>query len=852
MLISAAYLAATVAIGFVVAAVATRQPWPEPVLGDLRHVQWQVMVLALWCAVTTTACRMSRRHPAASQLLQELSPAIDRVLLGMLIVVLVGLGIIGCYPGVMVELGFVAPDSPLAQNPWHAQAYQVESWWALASVTLALAVALAWCITEAGLIAAVALTAVVPLLIAGHWETGHAVASASRWALAIYTLCWTALVTVRRPLANWGQRLFGTDGKQAAVLSNAARDLAMAVGVFSVLGLTGLAVMQSARGATWGGPLADTWFAQLSPTVSYALPLAILIVAMLVLAVREGSAVFAMVGALVMECLVALCVDMNAVAAGAGRSFDWSVAMLQWTAIGWGSYGLVWLSLSRWIERHTSETQRWLKDAPSSDPRDRRCVVVRLGVGNRLPESRGGGCRFRSFGTLAHVCGGRTCGLWHRVARAAGRCRIGSANDRTTGRTRADSGSDGGWCCDAATLAGLPRPDRHVAGDRIGRSGHGSPGEHSSVTTPVGSAPVRIGAAILGPAVFALAVRGCLDDPARPVWTAGMCGGLCVLWAVLGVSGRSQWHAGASVVSYVFAAWTLWWEQASRQGLEFVLSGAYVTVVASVSAALFWFVIEIWYQHKHQVSFDPRLDRPRIHSVIAVMMTALLGFVVVGATTLSVLARLGPSRTSLTVTDAWSIAALLGLGVLLFAMLWDQRAKLSLVALYGWGLIGIALGLNFLERKNAQGAELTVMAACLAGSAYIALTGHLWKWGATWRVGQVDGRSPSQLPSSSIPRVGCRAVNVLGTLLICCLGFVTLFVVHERALRMGVAFAPLLLAYGVGCLAQQRRRFDDAVPGPAHLQPLGRVHRLGRRACDGGARDSRWPMRHVCWCAWPG
>ena len=50
-----------------------------------------------------------------------------------------------------MELGIVAPDSVFAQDPWHAQAYQVESWLALASVALALAVALAWRITGSGI-----------------------------------------------------------------------------------------------------------------------------------------------------------------------------------------------------------------------------------------------------------------------------------------------------------------------------------------------------------------------------------------------------------------------------------------------------------------------------------------------------------------------------------------------------------------------------------------------------------------------------------------------------------------------------------------------------------------------------
>ncbi|MHB8974879.1 MAG: hypothetical protein ACYC4N_31000, partial [Pirellulaceae bacterium] len=583
-------------------------------------------------------------------------------------------------------------------------------------------------------------------------------------------------------------------------------DLAMAVGTFSVLGLTGLAVMQSVRGAKWGGPLADTWFAQLSPTVSYAVPLGILIVAMLVMAVREGSEVFALAGALVMECLVALCVDMNVVGAGAGRSFDWSVAMLQWTAIGWGSYGLIALSLSRWIERNCLGTPSLLRTLQAAIP---GIAAAGLSAWALAIVILNPAAAAADFGRLGH---------WLTYA-ATGFAALGMV-----WHARRDAVA---W---AALMIGLPVACAPVLAATAGGAAMLQPwlGYHILTGTWLGIglaaaslvawrafvgdharwiAPVRTGAALLGPAVFALAMRGCLDDPARPVWTAGICGGAFVLWAVLGVSGRSQWYAGASVVSCVFAAWTLWWEQASGQGLEFILSGAYVTVVASVSAALFWLAIEIWYQHKHQVSFDPRLGRPRVHSIVAVLMTSLLGFVVVGATTLSVFARLGPSRTSLTVTDVWSIAALLELGALLFALLWDQRAKLSLVALYGWGLIGIALGLNFLERKNAQGAELTIVAACLAGSAYIAWTGHLWKWGANLARWASRWQIPEPIAKLEHTSRWLPAMNVRGTLLLCGLGFVTLFVVHERALRMGVAFAPLLLAYGVNCLAQQRRRF---------------------------------------------
>ena len=370
-LISASYVAATVAIGFAVAAVAAHQPWPEPVLGDLRHVQWQVIVLALWCAVTTAVCRIVPASPASSQLLQRHIPHDQRVLLACLVVVLVGLGIIGCYPGVLVELGIVAPDSSLAQDPWHAQAYQIGSWLALASVALALVVALARRVSDSwidrgrrrhGSCAAVDRR---PLGIRTRSGFGYSVGVRDLHVVLDGLDCGASSA---RQL---GTATLGSRRRTAGHLEHCSSRFVL--GRWCLLGVGAHPPGRRAIGAgcPWGGPLAETWFAQLSPVVSYALPLAMLVVAMLVLAVREGSAVFALLGALVMECLIAMCVDMHTVATGAGRSFDWSVAMLQWTAIGMGSYGLVWLGLSRWIARNTPETQRSVEDAADHDPRER-------------------------------------------------------------------------------------------------------------------------------------------------------------------------------------------------------------------------------------------------------------------------------------------------------------------------------------------------------------------------------------------------------------------------------------------------------------------------------------------------
>ncbi|MHB0959520.1 MAG: hypothetical protein ACYC0X_28890 [Pirellulaceae bacterium] len=803
-LVGASYIAATVAIGFFVAAVAVRQPWPQPVLGDLRHLQWQVVVLGLWCALTTTLCQLSRRHPATWHHLREISPAIDRILLGALIVTLVGVGILACGPGVLVELGTLEPTSSLAQDPWHVQAYHFESWLALVSVMLALAVALTQRATRAGMVGAVALTAVIPLLIAGRWESAQSVASASRWGFAIYTLCWTALIVMGHTIARGGHRLWKTLGKPQATLGNAARNASMGIGTCTVLGLTWLSLVQVSLG-TWVGPLKGTWFAQLSPIVSCSVPLAILITAFLVIAVWEGSVVFAFLGALVTECLIVTCVDVHAVGAGMGRSFDWSVAMLQWTAVGLGGYGLIWLGLSRWIDRQTPSSQRWLRMLAVSIP---GAAVIWLSTWALSIVFLNPAAGTADFGHLGHwltyaAAGLAAAGLaWHARRDAVERTAVAIGLLIVLVPVVAATAGEaamrhpwlsyhvltGTWLGIGLAAAGLVAW-RTAVGDRA-----------------AWLVPVRTGAALVGSAVLVLAMRGCLIDPLRPDWTAGACGGLFLLWAVLGIEGRSQWHAWASVTSVIFAAWTLWWEESSKRGVEFIIGGTGAIVVGSVTAALFWLVVEVWFQRKHDTSFDPRLGRPRIHTFVAVTTTIVLGLVIVGGAAISTVTRLAGRPTSLSVSEVWSVAALLSLGVLLSATLWDRYSKLSLVAMYGWGWIAIALGLNYLERIQTQGAELTVVAACLAGAAYIALTGHLWRWGAHLVRGANRWQIPEPIAKLEHTAQWLPGVNVLGTLFICFLGFVTLFVSEERPLRMGVAFAPLLLAYGVGCLGQQQRR----------------------------------------------
>ena len=110
-LFAAAYAAATVAISFGVAFVVAAQPWPAPALADLRHLQWQIISLGVWCSLSVAVLRFTRRSPGWSELWRDVTPLAERVILSGLVVALIVLGTIGCVPGVLVEFGFVSPQS---------------------------------------------------------------------------------------------------------------------------------------------------------------------------------------------------------------------------------------------------------------------------------------------------------------------------------------------------------------------------------------------------------------------------------------------------------------------------------------------------------------------------------------------------------------------------------------------------------------------------------------------------------------------------------------------------------------------------------------------------------------------
>ncbi len=805
-LLSASHVAATVAVGFLVAAVAARQPWPEPRWLDLRHAQWQLIALGLWCAATTVACIRARRSVTARALLREISPALDRVLLGALLLALVGLGVVGCWPGILVELGFARPDLAGIRGFGFAPASGAGGWWAWASVALALGAAVAQGMNRTGWIAIVAWTAVAPLLISGSWETGRAVASGLRWTFAGYTLCWAVLAAMRGLLVAGLKRLSPAAHGRWASLDSPMRDAAVIVGSLPVFGLTLLALSQVISGAPWGGPSAETWFTRLTPAVSYVVPLAILTSAMLVLAVREGISAYALMGSIFCACAIALGVALQAASSGTGWTTSWSVTLAQALALGLAGYGLVWQLLSRWIERRVARPDAsWLRIQ----------VLLSIAAVAGLSSWALGALLVSPSGDLPEL---GLLGRWPSHAAAALWAACVAWGVRGDARRLAASavGLPVVWAPLAAATActfapALPWVGYHVVTGVWLAVGLGAAccawWGGPVVSRPRWISVYRASGALLGLAVFVLAIRGSASDPIGQWWTPAICGGLSLLWAIWAIGGRVQWGAYGSVVSVLWGTWAIWSELAARRGPGFVTGGVYTLIIAGTATAAFWLLVEIWYQDKRDASLDPRVPNAlRVHSFLAVVMTALMGLFALGSALAWGGRNPGLGIANLTTTDALRVTALAGLSPLLLAMLWDRHSRAVLLMLDIWGLIVIVMGLDLFNRTTDFGVARTVMAACLAGACHIALTGHLWRWGANLATWAVRLHMPDPVARLERASRWLLVLNVLGTLSICGLGFVTIFIAKERGERMGTAFAPVLLAYGMGCLAQRPRR----------------------------------------------
>ncbi len=828
-LATAAQAAATVAIGLVTAAIAKRQDWSHG-LNDLRHFQLQLSVLGIWC-MSTSAVRSwcdapRRKHPGVTshrsdgeqhgasfhtrvlELLKPAWPSVDQIVLGALVAVIAYIGVNGCWAGVSVELGMLSALEPAAQDTWHQVAYASGSWIALGCIVGALLLSLYEKLTVTRLAGLVAAMAVIPLLVSGLFEDSQAVASALRWSFALHGLTWITVITVRNPIKRLLARTVPATITAPANFAQSARDLATLLSVLPVVLLTTVAVVQVGNGVTLGGPASVSLFGRMSPALLYATPLALLVIGMLVIAVRDGSTQFALLGSLLLQFVVALAVLLPTFQQGNYWSIEVTILLLQWSVCSLAAYALIWQALSQWIDRHIGSTENW----------QFAFQLIATSVAAMVLAAWPFGVIFLNAGTLPPLLVdlglwpsylatalASLALLWHfrnvKRALAVLSVVVPCAFATLVAATSNSADSAGNWLAYHVLTGGYLA----VALGSVAvawRQSRGAGDSDFSAYLGRSAMPVAAG-------IFMLLVRGCVHDPIVTWWTLGISTGLVLFFFARAVQSRRNAHGYLAALVVSFATSVIWCHLASTRSEQFLTGFFHANVIAASLLGICSLALEQWYQGKWNEPLAPHSRLAPIHRFLAVASTMILFIVGVGGAMASVAYA---TDIGIEITNAWSIAALLVLGVFLIGLWWEQHIGLNLVTSYFWGYIAIALALNLLQRTTllgltSVGSRWTVVGAALAGAVYIALTGHLWKWGANIARWATRLRVPRPIEKLESISRWLPIFNLIVMFLICGLGFVTIFTFDQRAMRVTVAFAPLLLAYGMSCLAQQDRKF---------------------------------------------
>jgi hypothetical protein len=146
------------------------------------------------------------------------------------------------------------------------------------------------------------------------------------------------------------------------------------------------------------------------------------------------------------------------------------------------------------------------------------------------------------------------------------------------------------------------------------------------------------------------------------------------------------------------------------------------------------------------------------------------------------------------------------LGCLVIGSLWDARMKLAIAVVFAWGLIAMLMLLDEVDQWRDFDGQTVFVLTGLATAAYVALTGHAWKFGANLaaignRLGMPDTVKHLKRTRSWLP-----IVTLLITAMIVVIELLIVLAFDERWMRMSAGFALLPLAYAVSCHAQQQRR----------------------------------------------
>ena len=178
------------------------------------------------------------------------------------------------------------------------------------------------------------------------FDEANASATALRWLMSIGAIATAVLV---------GSRKFFT-GKQAKSLLPIEQSMinwSLGIPVVGVLAITtatiGRVMLTEAQTAALGGPIAGTWFANVSMELSYGVPAILITSALLVFAISEQRRWLAMMGSAVYQYVVLLAVALLFLSPHPQLATKWFLNILQAVSLGMSVYGLFWFAFRKRI-----------------------------------------------------------------------------------------------------------------------------------------------------------------------------------------------------------------------------------------------------------------------------------------------------------------------------------------------------------------------------------------------------------------------------------------------------------------------------------------------------------------------
>lgn len=791
---------ATVGIGFLAAAYCRAQTWGGDWWADPRHVQWQLATLAAWCGAWSVGRRLLAGREWPRQLLGPSWLTANESVLALVLAGMVILALAAAAPGVALELGF---SQSRAADATHALTYAGGSWLCLAALLAALLAQLWNRLSVEGVVEGLVALAAIPLLLAPHWQDVQATASALRWAFAGYAVATALGVWLRAPLTARVQRMNWLGWERIpGLLGSVTREAGLLLGGVPIVVLTTVVASRRMAGLSVGKVAGDSLFGYLGMTLSYAVPLLVLVAVLVGHAIREKRQIYALAGSVLLQFVAFLAYALQAAPTTPG----FLAGLLQWIAVALGGYALAWRGLQRWMTAESACAAAATGAASTAWPFAVQLAavhVVLIAMATWAAVSV-----FLSPGQLPAACGP----LGEPLSYLAWALALGISwllATRQSGEQRWRLG--GAFALALVTLLAVTVDARDVS--RMWDAYHVL--TYGVLAVAAGGTAVawrwpqleREAVTLCG-LVALLAVRGTGVDPSpwAPWWSVGAAGGAAALATALALARRSQGLAYGSVLLAALAASSGVIGVYNRGPLgtvEYAVADfVQANLIALAAGGLFWLTVEIWCQRRLVVGFDPGWRRGPVHVVAGILSLSIAGLFFCGALVVNCVQRSTWGGNGIAAADLGGIVALAFLGALFVGSLWERRRGYGVPCLYVWGALVIALGLDLAGIKD----RLAFWALGMAAGLYATLTSLVWRQGVG--LAALGSRWGIADPVSGLRRTALWLPTV-NLLVSAAAMFATLIVVSffpERWMRISSGMLPAALAVALAGLAQQERR----------------------------------------------